>query len=491
MSGYDAVQVNANLFDGSLTTVDDLMYYQWPTPERTLADSIRSLAIEDSQHPPLYYILVRQWVAMFGNTVWIARSLSGLISLLIFPAIYWLYHELFLFADIKQQFTPFQRRLTGAVAMMVVAVSPFHILYAQEAREYVLWSVLTLAMSALLLRMLRRSTLLNWGLYACLLGASLNTHPFTVLVVFAHSIYVLMVERFRPTRRLLSYLLFVLGGFLWFVPWLFIIISKAGTAGASWTAQPIPLPVLLKVWGLNLLRCFILTEGDFGFDTWQVYLTLPLALLLVVYAMYFLGRHTPFRFWLFILLLMLSSFLPLALMDIMLGGQRSTPARYLVPSVLGMQMAIATLLSMYIRCANLFKRQFWLGTTTVVLMIGILSGFDILKAESSWIKVFNYNLPSLARVVDESPKPLVISSSEGINFGSIFALSHLIDPKVRFLLLDSQQMPDDLAAPQIPEGFKDVFLFNPSEKFRQKIELQENTEAELVFNDFHLFLWKL
>ncbi|MEO0456282.1 MAG: hypothetical protein AAF152_06810, partial [Cyanobacteria bacterium P01_A01_bin.114] len=85
----------------------------------------------------------------------------------------------------------------------------------------------------------------------------------------------------------------------------------------------------------------------------------------------------------------------------------------------------------------------------------------------------------------------VISSSEGINFGSIFALSHRLDPKVRFLLLDSQQMPDSLDSPQIPPGFEDVFLFNPSEKFRQKIEQQENTKAELVFNDFHLFLWRL
>ncbi|MEO0457039.1 MAG: glycosyltransferase family 39 protein [Cyanobacteria bacterium P01_A01_bin.114] len=472
MSGYDTVHINATLFDGRLITVDDLMYYQWPTPERTLADTLQSLAIEDSQHPPLYYILVRQWVALFGNTIWLARSLSALVSLLIFPAIYWLYQELFLFSDTPKRVTLLQRRLTSYVAIMLVAVSPFHILYAQEAREYVLWTVLSLVVSALLLRALRRGSFLDWALYACLLATSLNTHPFTVFVVLGHGVYVLVVEKFRPTRQFLSYLLSVAGGFLLFVPWLFVIISKAGTAGASWTAQPIPWLVLLKVWGLNLARCFILTEGDFGFDTWQVYLTLPLALLLVGYAIYFMGRHTPFRFWLFILLLMASTFLPLAMMDLILGGQRSTPARYLIPSVLGVQMAIATLLSMQLSIqanqANWLKRQFWIGATTVVLMLGITSGFKILKTESSWIKVLNYNLPSVARVVDASPKPLVISSSEGINFGSIFALSHRLDPKVRFLLLDSQQMPDSLDSPQIPPGFEDVFLFNPSEKISPK-----------------------
>lgn len=493
MSGYDAVQVNANLFDGDLTTVDDLMHYQWPTPERSLADTVRSLATEDSQHPPLYYILVRQWVTAFGSTIWIARSLSAFVGLLIFPAIYWLCQELFLFSDIKQQFAPSQRRLTGGIAMAVVAVSPFHILYAQEAREYVLWTVLSLMTSAVLLRALRRRHFSDWGLYACLLAASLNTHPFEILVVFGQGIYVLIVEKFRPTRRFWSYLLAAGGGVVLFVPWLVIMISKGGTGGASWTAQPIPLLSLVKVWGLNLVRGFLLTIGDYGFDTWQVYVTLPLLLLLVGYAVYFMVRHTPVRFCLFVLMLMASVFVPLALMDLVLGGQRSTPARYLVPSILGVQIAIAVLLSLQLsmRPGNRLRRQFWIGTTTVVLMLGIVSGVDILQADTSWIKPVNYNLSAVVRVVDASPKPLVVASSEGINFGSIFALGHLVEPKTTFLLLDSQQMPETLDAPTIPEGFSDVFLLNPVDPFRQKIEQQETTEAELVFNDFHLFLWKL
>ena len=491
MSGYDAVEVNDALYNSRLSTLDDLMRYQWPTPERQLIDTVRSLASEDPQHPPLYYILVRQWVTVFGQSIWITRSFSALVSLLTFPAIYWLYQELFIFSDRRQSVSKFQRKLTGGIAMMLVATSPFHILYAQEARQYALWTVLILALSALLLRAMRRHTLLSWGLYTALLALSLYTHPFSGFVALGHGAYILTIERCRPTRRVIAYSLCMTVGCLCFAPWLSIFINKLGETGTSWTAQPIPLLILLKIWGLHLVRSFILTKGDFGFDTWQVYVTLPLALLLVGYSLYFMCRQTPIRFWLFVLIFIGASCLPLVGPDLILGGQRSTAGRYLIPSVLGLQMAIAFLLAMKIRHANLLKRQVWKEITTAVLILGVMAGFEILHAETSWIKGINHYLPSLARVVNESPNPLVVCASGGINFGSIFALGYRLEPDVQFLLVDGRQGQDNLTPPQLPKGLNDVFLLNPSDAFRKNIERQEKTKANLVFNDFHLYLWKL
>lgn len=68
------------------------------------------------------------------------RSLSAWISLLVFPRVYWLCWQLFRSASV------------GWMAVTIVAVAPFHVLYGQEARPYMMFAVLVLLSNAILLR---------------------------------------------------------------------------------------------------------------------------------------------------------------------------------------------------------------------------------------------------------------------------------------------------------------------------------------------------
>jgi len=70
----------------------------------------------------------------------VLRSLSAWISLLVFPRVYWLCWELFRSASV------------GWMAVTIVAVGPFHVLYGQEARPYMMFAVLVLLSNAILLR---------------------------------------------------------------------------------------------------------------------------------------------------------------------------------------------------------------------------------------------------------------------------------------------------------------------------------------------------
>jgi uncharacterized membrane protein len=90
----------------------------------------------------------------------------------------------------------------GWIAVLLVASSPFHVLYAQEAREYSLWTVTILLSSALLLRSIRRKTKSSWATYALGLAVGLYTFPFTVFVMLGHGIYVACIERLRLTKIL-------------------------------------------------------------------------------------------------------------------------------------------------------------------------------------------------------------------------------------------------------------------------------------------------
>ncbi len=487
VAGYTSEEVGQQVFNGQVINVKDLEKYQRINPEKSLADTIKSLEIDDAQHPPLYYILVRLWVQWFGNSITVTRSLSAFFSLLVFPCVYFLCLELF------------ESSLVGWVAIALISISPFHVLYAQEAREYSLWTVLILLSSWALLKALRFHTEGRkaihlagmWGTYASAIALGLYTFPFTGLVGVGHGIYVIVTEHFRLTKSVIAYLFASLTAFLSFVPWLLVTITSWTQTGATWTAFPIPFVTLLKTWGLHIERAFILTIGDFGFDDPLIYLTLPLFVTLTIYSIYFLCRYTPVRVWLFVLTLMATLSLFLLLPDLILGGQRSTAGRYLVPFYLGVQLSIAYLLATQIISTNFFKQKFWQLVMAIVVTAGVISCATSSQAVTSWNKVISYNNLEVARIVNQAQAPLLISSSFGVNFGNTFALSYLLDPKVKLQIVTGNTEPDYLNIPKIPLGFSDVFILNPSDQFREKIEKEYNTKMTLLFNDSFLFLWKL
>jgi len=76
------------------------------------------------QHPPLYYTLLHFWMAM-GDDAATVRALSTLLGTLTIPAIYLVGRRL---ADDK----------VGLLAALILAVSPFHVRFAQETRMYTL-----------------------------------------------------------------------------------------------------------------------------------------------------------------------------------------------------------------------------------------------------------------------------------------------------------------------------------------------------------------
>lgn len=168
ISGYTVNEVKQQIFNGRIINKESFAKFQNSNMEKGLSDTIISLQVDDPQYPPLYYILAWFWVEIFGNSVTIIRSLSAFISLLIFPSIYWLCRELFKASA-----------WVSEVAIALMAISPIHLVYAQEAREYILWIVTVLLCSASLLRALRLESkdqvlrILNWEMYAVTLVLSL------------------------------------------------------------------------------------------------------------------------------------------------------------------------------------------------------------------------------------------------------------------------------------------------------------------------------
>lgn len=147
-AGYTEAEVVQHFAKSSIVRAAELQQYQQPNANKTLADTLRSLATEDNQHPPLYYAIAHFWLRV-SSSVAAMRFLPAVFSLLSLPCVYWLCQELFVKTG------QFNSALPAWLAVGLWAISPFQIIYGQESRQYSLWGTLTLLLTAALLRAIR------------------------------------------------------------------------------------------------------------------------------------------------------------------------------------------------------------------------------------------------------------------------------------------------------------------------------------------------
>jgi len=87
-------------------------------------DGLLGWLVRIDQHPPLYYLLLHFWMAL-GDTASTVRGLSALCGTLTIPVMFLLGRRL---ADGR----------VGLLAALILAISPFHVRFAQETRMYTL-----------------------------------------------------------------------------------------------------------------------------------------------------------------------------------------------------------------------------------------------------------------------------------------------------------------------------------------------------------------
>ncbi len=478
IAGYTMAEINQEVSRGQVIKVKDLYKYQKINSEKGLVDTIRILT--QDVHPPLYYLILRFWTQCFGSSVAAIRSLSVVISLLAFPCIYWLCLELF------------SSSLVGWMAIALIAVSPFHVVYAQEARMYSLLTVEIFLSSVALLRAIRLKTKLAWGFYAITIGLGLNTHLFFIFVAMAHSIYVAITERFRFNKVSISYLISACAGFLTFLPWSIVILTNVSSFqdSSAWITRQTPsLISFFNQWSRNLSYGFVdfffvftyypASPLNLGYGKFII----PMLLILVTYSLYVLFRETPERVWLFIFILVGTTAIILIMVDLFFGGYRSTVPRYLTASYLGIQLAVAYLLARPQTnhlSVNIRQQKFWVIVTVILISGAILSNVISSQLSFWWNKgSTSYDHIKITRLINQTTDPLLISR------GISLSLCHMLNPKVSILSVDDSNIPI------IPNNFSDVFLFNPSAEIGSKLMNELRYQVEIVYKGRKENLWQL
>ncbi len=74
-AGYTRGEIDDELFQNRVINSSELQKFQRIKPGSTPLDTLRSLAVEDPQHPPLYFLMTRFWMQALGAPLeWTFRS---------------------------------------------------------------------------------------------------------------------------------------------------------------------------------------------------------------------------------------------------------------------------------------------------------------------------------------------------------------------------------------------------------------------------------
>lgn len=464
--GYTKTEVADTLFTGKVITAADLQQFQRLDPDRGWDDTLNALQ-GNAEHSPLYFLMARQWVNWFGSSIATMRSLPALISLLIFPCLFWLCRELFAAPAVAW------------LAVSLVAIAPLQVLYAQEARPYSLGLVMTLLSSAVLLWAMRTKTRVSWLTYAVTIATGLYTQLLFILVAIAHGIYVLAIEKFRLSKTTAAYILTTGLGVLAFIPWLQILISnwqQVQTATISLKEHLSPID-LIEQWGLNLSQGLLDQPLDYAS-------LIPIAL--AGYAFYYLCRHTSRRVWLFVLAIAGVGFFGLAIPDLYWGGQRSVRIRYLLPAFVCIQIALAYLFATQAIWVKTWQQKFWRVVLIMLVTVNVIACSVGSQAIVWWNKQPSRcgYYPLAASIINASPQPLVVSNGPAVD---LVAFSYWLQPNIHLQLVSHP------AQFQLATGFESILLFNSNRRMRKALTDQGYTlalvEKELGTEDLDMPLW--
>ena len=532
-SGYTVPEVNNDLAQQGIIDRDVLNFYQTISNGRTFLDSWSAFT-KSPEHAPLYFVLTRIWMQLWGSSITVLRSLPACISLLIFPSLYWLCWELF------------EQQLVCAIALMLMSISPFFVAYAQEARPYSLWTVAILLMSAGLLRAIRLNNKLSWCIYSLSLIFGFYTSLFSLYGMVFQGIYVIAIKKKFSVIR--NYIISSAIALLAFTPWLLIIINSIDLLqkNTSWMRGNFNLADIIAVYvGTNLLVfgdlpisqdsdpiktaialiviIALLVATILLFSRWKkpvkfawllsiaggilllfsyIYLDLTTIvgalvalgiLSLSAYSIYYLIANTNHERWLFILCMMLSLPVPLLISDIINQGQSSTAPRYLIPLQLGILIAVAYTLANKLTNSKitLQKQKLWRLVFAAFITLGVFSCVRNLNTSPFYQKGRNINNMAIAEIINRDiPALVTVESNDTMD---LLSLAYSLSSEVKYKVVTSES-----EITKYRDRFDNIYLLKPSPELKQKLKQDRQIDLQQVYkshifsaDEFPLDLWKV
>ncbi len=228
---------------------------------------------QDLIHPPLFYVLLKVWVSIGGESLFWLRSFSVFFSIIsIVPFV-------FLGRELKLNYSAI------SLALLFLAVNGGLIKYAQEVRMYSVLLCFALFSMWLFTRFLQLGK--NIWILTAVNILLIYTHYFGWLVVLSEIAAIIVLQRIKIRQTLIMFGIV----FLSFVPWVFAIwkatqLNSNLGQNIGWIERPNLATIFLFL--LNLIEPFYCSPSNVGVTSIFA-ITIPFLLIVIAaFTFYFI-----------------------------------------------------------------------------------------------------------------------------------------------------------------------------------------------------------
>jgi uncharacterized membrane protein len=476
VSGYTPSEVDRAIAARRFIHPDALTRFQLDDAGHSARDVIRVLASSDAAHVPLYYLVLRSWRSAWGSSIVTMRLFSVLASLGALLCAYVLSLQLF------------SSGLAARLAVVLLALSPLHLFYAQEAREYSALTLVVLASSCLMLAALRRNSIAGWSIYALMALIGIYTSLLFAFVLAAHALYV-VVTALRCRRRLAAFLSAAAPAVVGILPWIhdLSLQRNAVAEDLAWTATPETLRGYLITLSTTFGQLFFSAASSSKYERFSAGV---LVMALALCSFWILARRGPRNAAIFLSLLCAAALLPLLVGDVISGGHRLTIARYGLSAYVGIELAIAYAASLALRHAQASIRATSFAALGVLLAAAVCSCIYDVGRPVALDSLRSSFAPDAALVINTARSPILLSSLYKHNDLDMSSLSHLLRAGVAIRFVGDDER-FELPAACLHGVGGDLFVFNPSPRLLTTLQADGSHRLHLVTTPAQIPLFEL
>jgi 4-amino-4-deoxy-L-arabinose transferase-like glycosyltransferase len=364
-------------------------------------------------HPPLYYLLLKGWTALFGFGETALRSLSvvAMGTAVVMAGLL-----------LRRMFTA----KIAAIALPFVVFAPMLLRYGFEIRMYAVAMLIGIVATYVLVVALHASRRNQWvlyALYAVLVAAGTLTLYYMVLLWLAHLVWLIWQAR-REKKPIVRapWLGALVVGALLFLPWLPVFMSQVTNTALAPVTQALNLDNLMGI----LSFMFIYQPS------WQVgaFLSLVIVLLIIVLAIFFtkVFRLADKQQRSYLVLLALYVLIPIVVLALISLVRPLYLERYLSHVIIGGYMLVGAAIGMLMVKGPSRKLHFISAGVLAVLLIGVVQ----------LVQVGNFNFQRMykpatsqmvAELADCSPDTTILAADPYIAMELSY---YLPDCEIRF-----------------------------------------------------------
>jgi uncharacterized membrane protein len=173
---------------------------------------------EEGHIGPFCHILTYLFCQLFGYSEWALRMPSAIYGTISVILVYKIAELL-------------MNKNVALFSSILLAFSPVHVWYSQEARMYSLWVMLTLLATFLFVKLLERGRLCLWILFTILASLCIWTFLYSIFIFAAFGLYlVIFFKRYR--KELCLYLVCMFVAVASYLPGFIVLLAKISAAPA-------------------------------------------------------------------------------------------------------------------------------------------------------------------------------------------------------------------------------------------------------------------